>query len=259
MPKRLRPYVLSAILLIIVSAVAALLAGEWFYLRKHRGHAEQSESPATAPMPEPGLLPDDFSLPALNLYQQLVERPLFMESRRPGQPPSAEPPPPPPPQTPPPITLKLMGILSTPEGKMALIADAKGKYKRMKTKDALDGWQISAIKPDRILMEQGGFKEDLPLLKKRPKGAPGARPSVPPVPPPPQPVPSPAQTNQRPPIPGQAPGAGTGRYPAAQPIPGNEGMTEIPDAPGEFLPDEGDELQDPGQDGSMEQSTPMDQ
>ncbi|MDD1648915.1 MAG: hypothetical protein LUO80_00765 [Methylococcaceae bacterium] len=89
MPKRLRPYILSAILLIIMSAVAALLTGEWFYLRKHRGHAVQSESPATAPMPEPGLLPDDFSLPALNLYQQLVERPLFMESRRPGQPPSA--------------------------------------------------------------------------------------------------------------------------------------------------------------------------
>lgn len=130
---------------------------------------------------------------------------------------------------------------------MALIADAKGKYKRMKTKDALDGWQVSVIKPDRILMEQSGFKEDLPLLKKRPKGAPGARPSAPP---PPQPVPPAAQNPQRPPVPG--------RYPTPQPMPGNEDMTEMPDAQGEFLPDEGDDLQAPDQGGIMGESPQMD-
>jgi hypothetical protein len=240
MPKRLRPFVLSGILLILASALAALLTGEWQYLRSQRAHAVKKAGSAAAPIPEVELLPDDFALPALNTYEQIVSRPLFMESRRPGQPPSAEPPPPPPPATPPPITLKLMGILSTPQGKMALIADAKGKYKRMKLKDALEGWQIDEIKPDLLRMEQSGFKEELPLLKKRPKGGPGARPPAPvapPVPaaPPPQPNQPPMQPNRRP-MP--MPGPGEGRYPPAQAIPGNEEMTEIPDDPSQMQPDE---------------------
>jgi hypothetical protein len=245
MPRHLRPYVLSAILLIIVSALAALLTGEWIYLGQQRGQAVRAGGQPPASLPETQLLPDDFSLPTLHLYQQLVERPLFMESRRPGQPPSAEPPPPPPPQAPPPIALKLMGILSTPEGKMVLIADAKGKYKRMKLHDALEGWQIAEIKLDRLRMEQSGFKEELLLLKKRPKGAPAARPPAQP----PQPIPPNPQPNQRPPA--QRPGP-AGYPPPRPPMPGNEGMMEVPDEPELLAPGEDDGMEGFDPDGSMQ-------
>ena len=98
MPKRLRPFLLSALLLIVISHLAALLAGEWFYLRNQRMHAIQGGAPAPAPPAETGLAPDDYALPGVAQYEQFVDRPLFMESRRPGQPPREEPPHPPPPE-----------------------------------------------------------------------------------------------------------------------------------------------------------------
>ncbi len=171
MSQRLRPYFLTGILLVITSTLGALLTGEWLHLHTQRSGKPLPERSVSAPIPETDLTPDTFALPGVTLYQQMAERPLFMESRRPAPPASAEPPPPPPPEKAGPINFKVMGILATPEGRMALIADAKGKYKRMKVKDSLDGWHISDIKPDRLLLEQGGFKEDLSLLKKRPKGA----------------------------------------------------------------------------------------
>lgn len=217
-PKRLRPFMLTAILLVIASALAALLAGEWVYLKNRRAQTFKTEHPAQTPLPEAALLPDAFALPNSDKYEQIVSRPLFMESRRPGQPPSTEPPPPPPPTAPPPISLKLMGVLSTPKGKVALIADAKGKYKRLKLRDALDGWQVVGIKPDRLFLEQNGFKEDLPLLKKKEKTAPGRQPQAPnPSAQPPQalapPQPQPPQTE-----------VGGGRYPPRQPVPDGETM-----------------------------------
>lgn len=171
MSKRLRPYFLSGLLLIVTSFLGALLTGEWLHLRQQRLHGGQNPSAPAATPAEPELAADDFALPNISQYQQMVERPLFMESRRPSQPAPPEPPAPPKLEPPPPISFKLMGILATPQGKMALVADAKGKYKRLKVRDALDGWQIVDIKPDRVLLDHGGNREDLALLKKRPPGA----------------------------------------------------------------------------------------
>ncbi len=254
MPKRLRSFLLTGLLLVMASALLALLAGEWLYLKKQRTQPARKEPAAAAPLPEAGLLPDDFALPELNQYEQFVSRPLFMESRRPGQPPAAEPPPPPPPETPPPISLKLMGVLSMPTGRMALIADDKGKYKRMRLNDVLDGWQIAEIKPDRARMEQSGFKEELPLLKKHEKGpggpgapGPGGRPpAAPPAAPPPQaPPPQPPARPYRQPAPVQGQGPGVGRYPPAQPpAPEYQAPMEVPDGQDEMPPDTDDGYQE---------------
>ena len=231
MSQRLRPFFLTGVLLILTSSLGALLTGEWLHLRKKPSGKGPAENTTTITAPETGLTPDTFALPGVSEYQQMVERPLFMESRRPPPPKSEEPPPPPPP-TPPekatPVNFKVMGILSTPEGRMALIADAKGKYKRLKVKDSLDGWQITDIKPDRLLIEQGEFKEDLSLLKKRAKGAsptPTGTPAMaPPNAPPPQPV---RPASPRPP---------RGAVPAPTPIP--QEPVEIPDDMGEAPPEE---------------------
>ncbi|MFM8441756.1 MAG: hypothetical protein ACKN9W_00255 [Methylococcus sp.] len=170
MPARLRPYLLSGLLLAVAVLLSVLLAGEWLYLKHGRENRAVIKPAAQLPLPEDRLLPDDYALPGLSQYQQMAERPLFMESRRPSPPAPPGPPPPAKPEVAPPINFKVMGILATPEGRMTLIADAKGKYKRMKVKDALDGWQIAEIKKDTVSIEQAGFREDLSLLKKRAKG-----------------------------------------------------------------------------------------
>jgi hypothetical protein len=208
MPARLRPYLLSGFLLALTAILSILLAGEWLYLKHGRENRAALKPQPQLPMPNDQLLPDDFALPGLNQYQQMAERPLFMETRRPSPPAPPGPPPPTKPEIAPPINFKVMGILATPEGRMTLIADAKGKYKRMKVKDALDGWQIAEIKKDTISIEQAGFSEDLSLLKKRAKGPskttghapapaapapPGSPAPVPRTPPPPTASPPPAR------------------------------------------------------------------
>ena len=233
MSQRLRPFFLTGVLLILTSSLGALLTGEWLHLRKKPSGKGPAENTATITAHETGLTPDTFALPGVSEYQQMVERPLFMESRRPPPPKSEEPPPPPPPPPPEkatPVNFKVMGILSTPEGRMALIADAKGKYKRLKVKDSLDGWQITDIKPDRLLIEQGEFKEDLSLLKKRGKVASptptGAPAMAPPNAPPPQPV---RPASPRPP---------RVAVPAPTPTPIPQEPVEIPDDMGEAPPEE---------------------
>lgn len=228
MSQRLRPFFLTGILLILTSWLGALLTGEWLHLRARPAGKNPTETSAKPTEAEAGLTPDTFTLPGVGEYPQVVERPLFLESRRPPPPKSEEPPAPespPPPEKATPVTFKVMGILSTPEGRMALIADAKGKYKRLKVKDSLDGWQIADIKPDRLLIQQGPFKEDLSLLKKRPPGSAQAPNSSTPNPnaPVPQPV---RQANQRPPRSPMAPQQPT---PVEQePIGVRDGMEEMP-------------------------------
>ncbi len=174
---RLRPYWLTLILGAGVLVLSLLMVAEWLYLRHQRQQSVATASTGPAPPPESELVPDRFSLPPLSQYPQTVERPLFMETRRPNPPVSAT-------ATPkleaaPPVNFKLMGVLATPEGKMVLIADAKGKYRRLKTKDAYEGWEIADIQSDRVVLEQAGFTEDLKLLKKGPK--PPLKPGQPPA------------------------------------------------------------------------------
>jgi len=234
MSQRLRPFFLTGVLLILTSSLGALLTGEWLHLRKKPAGKGPSDNTTTITAPETGLTPDKFALPGVSEYQQMVERPLFMETRRPPPPKSEEPPPPPtppPPEKATPVNFKVMGILSTPEGRMALIADGKGKYKRMKVKDSLDGWQITDIKPDRLLIQQGEFKEDLSLLKKRGKGGSPAPTGAPAAAPPNAPSPQPGQ-----PATPKSPRVAVPRPQAPTPIP--QEPFEIPDDMGEEPPEE---------------------
>ena len=221
MSQRLRPFFLTGILLILTSWLGAVLTGEWLHLRSKPSDKSPIENATRATSAETALTPDTFTLPGVGEYQQIVERPLFLESRRPPPPKSEEPPPPPEKATP--VTFKVMGILSTPEGRMALIADAKGKYKRLKIMDSLDGWQIADIKPDRLLIQQGPFKEDLSLLKKRAPGATQTPTQATPNTPVPQPVRQAHQRQPRSPMAAQQPTPVT-----QEPLGVREGMDEMP-------------------------------
>jgi hypothetical protein len=222
MPKWSRDYLLTSILGAIALALGVAVTVEWAVLARHRGRDLQPPPAKTAPAAEPGIEEEDFELPALDDYEQMAERPLFMENRRPGVE-TAEAAAPPPPPTP--MTLKLMGIVSTPKEKTALLMDSKGKYKRLKVQDTLDGWMLVELSSDKATLQQGDKREDLPLLKKRPKTAP----------PPPGTPPQAGQLPRPGPMPGPVPGQRPPPPPAPQTgdenldVPEDESDTDIPD------------------------------
>lgn len=166
---RLKPYTvpigLGAGLLLLIIVILI----EWFAFR----HSLAQENKASrAPNPETlgaAVSLEGLALPAVSEFSETIERPLFMETRRPSPPP---PPGPPPRSEPPaPVSFQLMGVIESPKGRLALIAEAKGKYRRLRLKDAIDGWEVTEIRDDRLFLEQGGLKQDIGLTKKRAKTA----------------------------------------------------------------------------------------
>ncbi len=217
----LRPYTLTLFLMVLTLLLSLALGGEWLYLKRNIKRAAAENAPSREIPPDGELSPDNFGLPGVDQFAQLAERPLFMETRRPS------PPLPPGPALqsapPPPVTFKLMGVLETPEGRMALIADAKGKYKRIKSKDMVEGWEISAIEPNHLVLGSSGASEDLNLLKKKPKGAHRGAPTS-----------EPAPTGEAPPPPSPQPGPHPGTPMAPLPSSsGGQGMMEPQDNQGE--------------------------
>lgn len=186
---RLKPYTVPIGLGAGLFLLVILILLEWFAFR----HSLAQDNKASR-APNPQTLGAEVSLsglglPAVNEFSETVERPLFMETRRPSPPP---PPGPPPRSEPPaPVTFQLMGVIDSPKGRLALIAEAKGKYRRLRLKDAIDGWEVTEIRDDRLFLEQGGLKQDIGLTKKRAKTA-GER-----TPPPQQEAPPENQQAQR--------------------------------------------------------------
>ena len=197
MNQKLQPYALTLVLLGITVLAGIGLSAEWFYLKNNNKTLSARRSQSQETPPEDNLPSDIFKLPEVSQFAQLVERPLFMETRRPSPP--LPPGPPAKTEPPAPVTFKLMGVLETPEGRMALIADAKGKYKRFKLNELVDGWEIASIKPDRLILQNAGTNEDLALLKKKPKGT---KPPQETLPQNPETPPTPPQAPPQPPHPG---------------------------------------------------------
>lgn len=210
--------VVTTLLGAVAAAMLLVLAVEWVILARHR--AETLRPVAVRPAPAPAAeeqADQPFGLPPIQNFREMVERPLFMDTRRPG-PEGPDEPPPPPPSTP--MVLKLMGVVWTPTGKLALMTDAKGKYKRLKLNDTLDGWTLVELGSDRVGMTQGDKRETVTLLKKRPKLPPGA----------PPPPPTPAGTIPRP---GSVPPPTSGRPQIPQPPPVEDTGAEDQDMPEE--------------------------
>ncbi len=156
--------ILSGVVLLLSSA--ALL--EWFWLQPGQsqpgsqpGHSAPAGSGGVAVEESPG-----FELPDPDAYSTIVERPLFAENRLPPAEEELEA------ATPvvsTPLTLKLMGVIFTPRQRIALLQDAKGRYRRLRHNDSLDGWTLIALSGDRVTLQQGSEQKELILLKPRPK------------------------------------------------------------------------------------------
>jgi hypothetical protein len=159
--------------LILAGIASLLLAGvviESALLKSKRSTvAASSEKVASSEATEP-VDAEDFELPDIQEYETIVERPLFMEGRRPGaeagETTAGE-------ASDMPLTVKLMGVAFTPTDKTALFVDAKGKYKRLKKNGTIEGWTLVDFAPDKVTLQRDDEQRELMLLKPKPKTLPG--------------------------------------------------------------------------------------
>lgn len=186
MPKRYREYAPALLMLAVGGLLALVLLVQWLYYHSREADlkkrlADKVEVHMQAASGEQ----ERYELPGLDDYAATIERPLFMESRRPGD--VAEPEQNTAPVQKLPLNAKLMGIVFAPDQKpLGLFVDARGKYKRLHKEDLIDGWKVVELQADKAVMEQDDTRQDLKLLKAKPK--------KPPTPPPPGAQPPDGQT-----------------------------------------------------------------
>jgi hypothetical protein len=109
-----------------------------------------------------------FEVPPLDDYEEIVERPLFMDTRRP------------PPDEPEPVAeeepqqqdeeLTLIGVMVMPNAQYALVEvdDKQGKIARLRVGQEANGWKLEAVHANRIVMIKGDSKKELPLIRNQP-------------------------------------------------------------------------------------------
>ncbi|UZR28680.1 hypothetical protein [Methylococcus mesophilus] len=165
---------LSLLLAAACAGLGLLVVVEWYSVDRMHRIPQVPKAADKAAEDQPDLAP--FEFPDLGEFEELVERPLFVEGRRPP-PEVVEEPPPPVSRTP--LDLKLMGMIFSPTGKTALLVDPKGKYKRVKEGGVVGGWVLKELKTDGVVMQQDGETKELPLLKAKPKVAAGGAPQPP--------------------------------------------------------------------------------
>lgn len=105
-------------------------------------------------------------LPGLDVYDDLIERPLFAEDRRP-EPKEAVEEEAPEPEAPPtaPLNIVLTGIIHTPKTRIALVRDnSTGKSLRLNEQMPLPGdqggWLVKTIEPRRVVFEDTGTQTE---------------------------------------------------------------------------------------------------
>ncbi|MGR9106185.1 MAG: type II secretion system protein N [Gammaproteobacteria bacterium] len=161
-----------AFLLLALCGVLVLVNGaEWLYLKRGINRSKRVvEQPVESSIVFDRIDAREFVLPPKENFNEIVERPLMIQGRRPvpetkdtpiiQQPvrrPGEE------------IKIKLMGVVMTPKGTSALLQDAKGVYRRVEIEGTIDGWQLAELHEDRVVLEQGGEHEELKLRKPKPK------------------------------------------------------------------------------------------
>lgn len=112
---------------------------------------------------------------ALDKLRDTVRRPLFEKSRRPVEAPAplppakTEAPPPPPPRAADENALSLLGIVASEGRTIALLKrNQTGQNIRVEVGDAVDGWTIEHIEPQRVTLRQGDTRIALQLFRKKP-------------------------------------------------------------------------------------------
>jgi len=172
MAKRFRDYNLALLFIAVSALLSVVFVSQWLHYRHQRTDLKKLlATKVEARMEDQGVEEQHFELPSLEEYSATVERPLFMEGRRPATVEANEPEAAPVEKKP--LAVKLMGVVFAPKETLGLFVDAQGKYKRLRINDSIGGWKVTGIEADKAIMEQDGAKEELKLAKPKQKKGPG--------------------------------------------------------------------------------------
>lgn len=127
-------------------ALVLLLAGQ---LRATPASPPPQAMPSAAAL-APSAAPPRFTMPPLARYREVTERPLFVRSRRPDGAESGH-------TAEPASELSLVGIVISPTGRQALLQFGNpSKLVQVKEGQTIDGWTVESIRPNLVLVRQGG-------------------------------------------------------------------------------------------------------
>ena len=223
-------------LLVLCSLLLGIIAAEWFYAQQ-----VQKQTLAALKVTDKKT-PKIAQMPSINLTQKpeqsftdLVERPLFIKGRRPvpeiptdPKQPTAKPTGP--------FNWQLNGVYTKKSGLYALLSRSvrqpKNNFRKLTQGADIDGWTLSLVQKDKVVLNQGALQKELLLRKPKPKNAPhaNAEPGNPKTTPEQEQAANQAAQQQPP---------GQPEQPMAEPLPNGETVPEpIPDdTPPESYPD----------------------
>lgn len=166
---------LVSVLAIVCTVLVLIITGEWLYAVqvKKRTLAPTISKDTKIPLDEMPRI--ELSRRTEESYTDLVARPLFIKGRKPVDEPSHEgaqgvaaant------------FDWQLNGVYSTKKGLFALFGRntakvSKDNYRRLTLDSDFDGWKLTEILMDRVLLKQGSQKKELLLRKPKNKELP---------------------------------------------------------------------------------------
>lgn len=156
------PLLLGCLTLLLALAVA----GEWLWksAAQRNLRAQLSSSGGTVGVSSEGTESKTFELPPQEDFDAIVERPLFFQGRRPISAEDAVA------ATPDkPFDWQLHGIVKGPDGELILLKDKAGHHQKLQADEKLDGWELTEIADDRVVLVRGEARQTLLLQKPKPK------------------------------------------------------------------------------------------
>ncbi|MDD5114785.1 MAG: hypothetical protein PHC94_12275 [Methylobacter sp.] len=172
---------LITLLISVCAGLLLVIAGEWLYAKSAQQQLLTSLTTAKVSDSSPDELPKiTLTEQPESSYEDLVARPLFVKGRKPVDEPSPE-------QANAAAAVEnfdwqLNGIYTSNKGQSVLISRAKTsqakiKHRRITVGEELDGWKLTEIGNDKVILIQGGEQKELLLRKPKPKTAPIRQPA----------------------------------------------------------------------------------
>ncbi|WP_456407143.1 hypothetical protein [Thiolapillus sp.] len=161
--------------LLVVVLLLAFLAWRWYF---------PPQAPAIAVNTAQGQEGDEIKalldsmdrvsdFPPRESYQAIADRPLFFSKRRPPPPyvpaPPGKKPPPKPPRKMGKPRFQLSAVIIVGDKKYALIKGGRQKgSRRVRVGDEVDGWKVTRLDADKLVLSNGGETEELLLRNYKP-------------------------------------------------------------------------------------------
>jgi hypothetical protein len=143
MPKAVNAFTLALVMLCVLLLGVVIVE---LFNPPRLGQLPGVPFPPASPVAE--LDVEKFPIRRLNQYDEIVERPLFLASRRP------------------PEELRLLGVLLAPQRIVALLqVDSSGKTARLEVGEKANGWQLETISARSVSLRRGDRVKNLQLVR----------------------------------------------------------------------------------------------